>query len=103
MHRHEKILSRFESLAREHLRLRDFFAIMFDDFMNWVAGDEDAPALDSFAQQVHPAAFRIGHQYVAAVIDDATIDLFGHAVIVAAISSLHVIDGNAESLCNDGR
>ena len=52
---------------------------------------------DALAQQVRPAALGVRHQHVAGVVDDAAVDLFGHAVVVAAVAGLHVIDGNAHA------
>ncbi len=35
------------------------------------------------------------------MVDDPAVDLFGHAVVVAAVSRFHVIDGNAQAFGHD--
>jgi hypothetical protein len=76
---------------------------VLDDFEDGVAGDVDPAALEAFAQKVHAAALGVGEQDVAAVVDDAAVDLLGHAVVVAAVPGLHVVDGDAEPLGDDRR
>ena len=45
---------------------------------------------DALAQQVLLAALGVRHEHGARVVDDAPVDLFGHAVVVAAVAGLHV-------------
>src|SRR5205823_5545303 len=73
------------------------------DFKDRIAGDVNAAAFDAFAQEIHAAALGVRQQDVTAVVNNPTIDLFGHAVVVAAVASLHVIDRDAEPLGDDGR
>ena len=44
----------------------------------------------------------VGHQDVTCVVNDATVHLLRHAVVVAAVSGFHVIDGDTEPLGDDG-
>src|SRR5947209_7028364 len=70
------------------------------NFEDGIACYKDAPAFYAFAQEVRSAALRIRHQNIAAVIDCAPVDFFRHAVIIAAVACLHVINGNPHTLCH---
>ena len=43
----------------------------------------------------------IGHVYITDDINDATVGLFGKALILAAVTSLHVEDGDMQTFCAD--
>ena len=69
-----------------------------DHLLDRVAGDEDAIARDTLAQQVVPAALGVGHEHGARVVDDPPVHLLGHALVEAAVARFHVEDGNASRL-----
>ena len=53
---------------------------------------------DALAHEVLGAAVRVGEEHAARVVDDAAVDLFGHAVVEAAVARLHVTDADAHAL-----
>ena len=71
---------------------------MVENLIDGIAGDEDSVPRDALAHEILLAAVRIGHQDVAAVIDDSPVYLLRHSVIVASIAGLHVIHRDAEAL-----
>ncbi len=84
------------------LRVLNLLTIKVEDFIDGIACDKDSLSLDAFSQQVLTAALRVGHQNIAAVIDQTTICLLRYSVIVAAIARFHVKNRNTHSLHHDG-
>src|SRR5258708_37487576 len=74
---------------------------MLDYLEDRVPGDKDPVACDAFAQEVGAATLGVGHQYVARVVDNSTVCLLGNAIVIAAISCLHVIDWDSHPLRDD--
>ena len=97
MQSHKKIFSGCHIHTRKHVARFDVCRICLQDFENRVAGHEDPLALDPFAHEVLFAALRVRHQHITAMIDDATIDLLGHAIVITAIPRLHMKDWNAHA------
>src|SRR5207244_1265657 len=81
----------------------NLFTVVFNYFQDWIAGDIDPPAFNSFAQQVGAAALGVRHQNVAAMIDDAAVHFFRDTIVKAAVARFHVIDRNAQPLGNNRR
>ncbi len=51
--------------------------------------------------EVSSCVFRVGHIHVGDDIDDTAVSLLGQALVLAAVASLHVENGDMESLCSD--
>src|SRR5438477_6221614 len=98
MQRDQEITPWRERKPRQYVGCADQRLRATNNFENRVAGDEDPLARNAFAQQILPAALGIRHQDVAAVIDDAPIDLLRHPIVVTAVSRLHVENGYVEPL-----
>src|SRR5205085_12463519 len=94
---------RLQPEPRVRVRGPNLLFVVAEHLVDRVADDVDAPALYPLAQEVLPAARGVGHQHIAAVVDDAAVDLLGHADVVAAVAGLHLDDGDAEALGDDRR
>ena len=51
--------------------------------------------------QITAGVFRVSHIHVRDDIHDAAVRLLRQALILAAVSCLHVEDGNVQTLCAD--
>src|SRR5437016_11726670 len=98
MHRNQEIFPAIHAQLSVNLRLPDQIVIALDDLVDRVSDNVDILAVNTLSQEVHAAAFGIWHKHITTMIDNATIDLFGHAVVVTTVSSLHVVDGNTHTL-----
>lgn len=81
----------------------DFGLMLPDDFQDWIAGYKNMIPGYAFPQQILPAALGVRHQHIAGMINDATVGLFRDTIIEAAVTSLHMIYGDAQTFCYNSR
>ncbi len=76
--------------------------MVVDHLENRIARDIDPLGRDPLAHQVVLAVARVRQQHVARVVDQATVHLLRHTVIVASVSGFHVVHRHAKPLGRDG-
>src|SRR5258706_11175002 len=70
---------------------------MIDYFQNGVASHINSFAWDTFIQQVFTAAFCVRQKHITGMINISTVNLFRNAIIITAITLLHMIDPVTQS------
>src|SRR5690606_2332464 len=102
MQRDEEILFRLDSQTRKNITCLYLRSIEVEHLFYRIARDENAVAGNPFSKQICAATLGIGHQDIAAMVDDAAVYLFRNAVIEAAVACFHVVDRNTHTLRDHG-
>ena len=94
MHGQEQVFAAIDADVGQRLGSLDLLLVAIEDLLDGVARDEYSALMDALPEQVVPAPVRVRHQDVAGMVDDAPVHLLRNAVVEAAVSRLHVEDGN---------
>ena len=79
----------------------DIGEVVVEDFCHGGSRDIGALLGQAAVGEVSSCVFRVGHIHVGDDIDDTAVGLLGQALVLAAVASLHVENGDMESLCSD--
>src|ERR1039458_397543 len=103
MHGRQKVSALRQAQPAENPTGLDFWIEVLEHLEDWVSDHKDAFAPNALRHQIGRTAVSVGEQNVAAVVNDAPVDLLRHTVVIAAVAGLEVIDGNSATRGNHGR
>ena len=84
-----------------YIRVDYLVRIVIDYFKNGITRDADSFMGYSLPDQVCPAAFGIGHQDIACMINNPAIHFFRNPVVITPVSRLHMKNGNSPAFGDD--
>lgn len=97
----ENVLAFLQTEALVDVAGLDIGEVVVEDFRHGGSSDIGALLGQSAVGEVSSCVFRVGHVHVGDDIDDTAVGLLGQALVLAAVASLHVENGDMESLCSD--
>lgn len=101
MGRQENILAFLQAEALMDVAGLDIGEVVVEDLRHRGPCDIGALLGQAAVGEVSSCVLRIGHIHVGNDIDDTAVGLLGQALVLAAVASLHVEDGNVKSLGSD--
>ena len=101
MGRQENVLTFFQAKALVHVAGLDIGEVVVEDFRHGGPCDIGALLGQAAVGEVSSCVLRVGHVHVGNDIDDTAVGLLGQALVLAAVASLHVENGNVKSLGSD--
>ena len=101
--RQQNVLVLFQPKTLQHVAFLNLFQIHVQHFRHGRAGLVGALLGQTGICQILPGKLRIAHIHVRNYIHDAAIGLLGQALILAAVSCLHVKQRDVQTFCTDGR
>ena len=97
----ENILAFLQAEALVDIAGLDIGEVVVEDFRHGGPSDIGALLRQAAVSEVSSCVLRVGHVHVGNDIDDTAVGLLGQALVLAAVASLHVENGDMESLCSD--
>ena len=79
----------------------DFLQVIMQDFRHRGAGDKSALLGQAAVCQIAAGVLGVGQVDVGDNVHDAPVGLLGKALVLAAVSRLHMENRNVETLCPD--
>lgn len=101
MGRQEYILAFLQAEALVDVAGLDIGEVVVEDLRHGGPCDIGALLRQTAVGEVSSCVLRIGHIHVGDDIDDTAVGLLGQTLVLAAVASLHVEDGNVKSLGSD--
>ena len=99
--RQQNVLALLETQTLVDIGRLDFFQILMQHLGHGGAGHIGALLRQPGIGQIAACVLRIGHVHIGDDIHDAAVCLLRQTLILAAVTSLHVEDGNVQTLCAD--
>lgn len=97
----ENVLAFLQAKALVDVAGLDIGEVVVENFRHGGSCDIGALLGQTAVGEVSSCVFRIGHIHVGNDIDDTAVGLLGQALVLAAVTSLHVEDRNVKSLRSD--
>ena len=97
----ENILAFLQAKALVDVAGLDIGEVVVENFCHGGPCDIGALLGQTAVGEVSSCVLRIGHIHVGDDIDDTAVGLLGQTLVLAAVASLHVEDGNVKSLGSD--